>query len=289
MQKLTPQLMKERERNVWASVAGGWQRRDALLRKGAMPVAERMLELARIRRGHRVLDIASGTGEPAITAAHIVGDTGRVIGTDLVEDMLAFAREKAAAASLDNIEFLCVDGEELGFPPSSFDAVTIRWGLMFMPEPGECLKRAHHMLEEGGCVVVACWAEPERNPFVSLVMKVLAQYMDIPKPPPDAPGIFAFADPDRLTGVMKSAGFDDVRIEDMEIDVIEVDSGAAYWEAISDLAGPVMVLVNQLDEKTRGRFVSHVIDAANEFMTGDSLRMRGTTWIASGTRQSRRK
>jgi len=286
MQKLTPQMMKARERNTWASVAGGWRRRDALLRKGAAPVGERMLELARIRRGHRVLDIASGTGEPAISAAHIVGDTGSVIGTDLVEDMLAFAREKAAAANLSNIEFRCVDGEELEFPPSSFDAVTIRWGLMFMPEPGECLGRAHRMLKEGGRVVVACWAEPERNPFVSLVMKVLAQYMDIPKPPPDAPGIFAFADADRLTGVMKSAGFDDVRIEEMEIDVIEVDSGGAYWEAISDLAGPVMVFVNQLDEKTRGRFVSHVIDAANEFMAGGSLRMRGTTWIASGTRKA---
>lgn len=276
--------IKERERETWAAVADGWRRRDELLRKGSQPVTEQMLAMAGIGVGHRVLDIASGTGEPAISAALRVGDSGQVIGTDLVEEMLAFAREKALRANLTNIEFQCVDGEALELESSTFDAVTIRWGLMFMPEPDACLMHAYQALKDRGRVVVACWAAPERNPFISLLLTVLKKYMDVPKPPPDAPGIFAFADPERLRAVLATAGFTNVQVEELEIDVIEVDDGAAYWAAMEDLAGPITRLVSQLDEKTRAAFVKDVIETSSALQTGDTLRMRGTTWIASGSR-----
>lgn len=276
--------LKDRERKTWALVAEGWRRRDGLLRKGAAPVTERMLELARIGAGHSVLDIASGTGEPAISAAQLVGDEGSVIGTDLIEDMLFFAREKAELAGLKNIEFKCMDGEELAFEPNTFNAVTCRWGLMFMPQPEKCLERVHSLLKEDGRIVTACWASPDRNPFVMVAMKVLGKYMDLPKPPPGTPGIFSFADPGRLVGVLESSGFSDIKIEEKEIDVMVVEDGAAYWEAISDLAGPVMMLVNQLDNKTRATFERDVVETADAMKEGEDLRMSGTTWIASGAR-----
>lgn len=232
MSNLSNAELKDRERKTWALVAEGWRRQDELLKKGAAPVTNRMLELARISAGHSVLDIASGTGEPAISAAQLVGAGGRVTGTDLIDDMLVFAREKAAKANLNNIEFHCIDGEELEFAESTFDAVTMRWGLMFMPEPEACLKRVHPLLKEGGRIVTACWAAPARNPFVMVAMQVLRKYMEPPKPPPDAPGIFSFADPDRLCGVLESSGFGNIEIEEMEIDVMEIEDGAAYWSAI---------------------------------------------------------
>ena len=276
--------LKERERNSWASVAAGWRRRDALLRKGAAPVTERMLELAGIQAGHRVLDIASGTGEPAISAAVLAGDSGSVIGTDLVEEMLAFAREKAEQAGLGNIEFRCVDGETLDLEPATFDAVTNRWGLMFMPEPHTCLAAAHAALKPGGRIALACWAAPDRNPFVGLILQTLADFMEVPQPPPGAPGIFAFADPERLQAVLESAGFAAIELETMEIDVVEVADGQSYWEAMSDLAAPVMQLVRQLDATTRAGFIEDVIARADALKEDDTLRMRGTTWIASASR-----
>lgn len=272
--------LKEKERANWASVAAGWRRRDELLRKGSAPVTERMLDLAGLGPGQRVLDIASGTGEPAISAAQRVGPAGRVVGTDLVEEMLAHARDKAAAAGLDNIEFRCVDGEALEFEAGHFDAVTCRWGLMFMPEPGACLEGVHRVLKPGGRVVLACWAEPERTPFVSLPMRILGNYMELPSPPPGAPGIFAFADPDRLRGVLEQSGFGDIGIEAMEIDVMEVDDGAAYWAALEDLAAPVMALVNTLEQDARAAFVDELVRTADGFKQGERLRMPGTTWIA---------
>ncbi len=272
---------KERERKTWSSVAEGWRRRDELLRKGAAPVTERMLELAAIAPGHRVLDIASGTGEPAISAARRVGETGRVIGTDLVEAMLVFAREKAAQAGLDNIEFHCADGEALEVAPASFDAATIRWGLMFMPDPEACLKGVHRALKPGGRLVVACWAAPERNPFVDVALQTLARYREVPRPPEGAPGIFAFADPQRLHAVLAAAGFADVSIEQMEIDVIEAEDGAAYWAVLEDLAGPVKMLVDELDQDTRAAFVRDLIETVDALQSEEVLRMRGTTWVAA--------
>ena len=276
--------IKEREHDNWMSVAEGWHRRDELLRKGGAPVSEWLLAHAGIADGHQVLDIASGTGEPAITAARLVGGSGRVIGTDLVEEMLVFARQKAQQARLENIEFICSDGETLDFSAETFDAVTIRWGLMFMPEPEVCLASVRKLMKQGGRISIACWSDPEKNPFISLLTKTLARYMDLPKPPPGAPGIFAFADSERLRAVIEAAGFRDIDIQEMELDFIEVDNGRAYWEAMSDMAAPVMQFVNQMDSATRGWFIDDVITSADALKQDGVLRMRGTTWLAAAVK-----
>lgn len=284
MNVLTNVELKEREHKTWTAAAAGWRRRDELLRKGAAPVTDRMLELAGLSVGDRLLDIASGTGEPAIAAARIVGENGQVTGTDLSDAMLSVAREKAEQAGLENIKFVCVDGEELSSPPKSFDAVTIRWGLMFMPDPGACLQRAHKVLKDDGRIVVACWATPEQNPFVALLIQVLRNYMEVPTPPPNTPNIFSFADPDRLRRLMLSSDFRNFEIESIEFDVIEVEDGKAYWDTISDLAAPIMTLVEKLTGDTRERYIHEVIEKANALKVGKTLRMKGTTWVASAIR-----
>ncbi|MGD8311531.1 MAG: class I SAM-dependent methyltransferase [Gammaproteobacteria bacterium] len=273
--------LKARERRAWAAVADGWMRRDEVLAWGAAPVTARMLELAGISAGDRVLDIASGVGEPAISAARLAGATGRVVGIDLVEDMIVHAREKAAGAGVTNLEFHCMDGETLDFEAATFDAATCRWGLMFMPEPETCLRRVNHVMKEGARLVLACWAEPQKNPFVGLLLQTLGKYTVLPVPPPGAPGIFALADPDRLHQVIEAAGFRDIAIEALEINVVEVDDGQAYWDTMSDLAAPVMTLVEQLADTVRDAFIEDVITTADALRQDDTLRMPGTTWVAS--------
>ena len=275
---------KERERQVWVNVADGWRRRDELLRKGAEPVTERMMHLARVSPGQRVLDIASGTGEPAIPMARRVGPQGYVIGTDLVEEMLMIAREKATLQGVTNIEFRCVDGEQLDIDSGTFDVVSSRWGMMFMPDPHACLQQVYRALKPGGRFVVACWAAAQDNPFISLAMTALKDYMEVPAPVPGAPGIFAYADRERLQDELQSAGFHAVAVERLELVMIEVDNGAAYWDVLQDLAGPIMTLVNQLDAKAKTAFEIDLINRADALSTGEKLLMRGTTWIAVAIR-----
>ncbi len=274
-------VIKDGQRKTWSYAADGWRRRDELLRKGAAPVTHRMLELCGVSSGHRLLDIASGTGEPAISAAHLVGSSGQVIGIDLVDDMLVVAREKAESADLKQIEFICMDGEAMVSLPGPFDAITIRWGLMFMPDPAACLKLAYQSLKRGGRIVIACWDEPNKNPFINTMVQTLSHYMELPSPPPGTPGIFAMANPDRIDELLSAAGFSEVLIESLEIDVMEVDDGQAYWEAVSDLAAPLMMLVNQLSDDQRKHYIAELIELADAMKTGDTLKMKGTTWIAS--------
>ncbi len=271
-----------REHKTWSSVAAGWKKHDARLRESSEPVTLRMLELIALKEGDQVLDIASGTGEPAIPAALRVGDSGFVIGTDLADDMLDIAREKARQQNVSNIEFRCVDGKTLDFDPESFHAITIRWGLMFMPEPENTLQQIHRVMKDNARIAVACWAEPERNPFFTHAMTTLMKHMEVPQPPPGSPGVFAFANPDRLTQALTDSGFNNVEVEDLAVTMFEADSGEEYWGMMEDMAGPIVQLMKQMDEESRNAFVKDVIDSANAQKKDGKVRMTGTTWIAHG-------
>jgi len=278
------EAIKQREHATWTATAPGWRKHDGLISTGVAPVAERMLELAGVGMGTRLLDLASGTGEPALTAAKRVGGTGFVLGTDLVDDMLAFAREKAQRDGLSNVEFRCVDAEALVVEADSFDALTCRWGIMFMPDPVAALRRARNSLREGGRVTVATWAEPARNPFAALPLSIIREYIDVPAPLPNAPGIFAFADPTRLRATLEQAGFSEIELEELSVDMVEVDSGPAYWEVMSDLAGPITALIRQLPEDTQAEVVRKIGEAAEGLRKGDKVVVGGVTWIASARR-----
>ena len=277
-----PEQIKQQQHQTWSSVADGWGRRYAMLRRCSANVTARMLELAGVVPGAAVLDVASGSGEPAISAAQRVGAGGRVQGTDLVEDMLVHARAHAAAAGLTNIEFQCVDGEMLDFGADTFDAATLRWGLMFMPDRVGALKRVHRSLRGGTRIALATWAEPERNPFVTLALDTLGKYREIPPSPPDGPGIFALADRNKLAELLQAAGFDDITVEDMAITPFEADTAEAYWEILSDLAGPISVLYNEMDERSQAAFVRDFARGVEERREGEKVGLPGVTWIAAG-------
>lgn len=115
-------------------MANGWQKWWKAFEQDAQKVNERLIELAGIEEGYRVLDIATGTGEPAITAAKKVGDKGYVLATDISPQMLSIAKRRANSLGLESIiEFKEGDAETIDLPASSFNAVLCRWGLMFFP------------------------------------------------------------------------------------------------------------------------------------------------------------
>jgi ubiquinone/menaquinone biosynthesis C-methylase UbiE len=99
------------------------------------PVSERMVELADIQPGQRVLDVATGSGEPAVTAAYRVGPSDHVIATDLSSQMIALGRERVAERGLYNIDFREMDAETLDLPEKSFEIAFCRLGLMYLPDP----------------------------------------------------------------------------------------------------------------------------------------------------------
>ena len=271
----------ERERDTWAAVADGWRRRDEVLKRGGAKVAERMIALAEIGSGMNVLDVASGTGEPAISIAQAVAPDGQVVGTDLVEEMLEFAREKAAAAKVSNIEFRCVEAELIEFPDAYFDAATMRWGLMFMPEPEACLQAIHRTLKPGAKISLACWAVAERNPAFTIPTNVMRKYKEIPIPPPGTPGMYGMGEPDYFESVIAAGGFKNIHIEDCEVIMFPSETGQQYWETISDLAGPIRRMYDSLPSDQQQAFVDDVSEVLDSYRTDGMIKVPGVTLIAS--------
>jgi enediyne biosynthesis protein CalE5 len=269
---------KANQFKTWQGVAPGWTKWNDLMRRQTLPITERFL--AAIRPGQRVLDIASGVGEPSISIAEKVGPSGSVLGTDLVEEMLASAREYAASRGVKNIEFQKVDGEELDVPMGSFDVVTMRWGLMFMPDAVACLTRAHAALKPGGTIVLSCWSAPAKNPWLAIPMSVLSRHVDMPPPPPGAPGIFAFADGSRLRSTVEAAGFSNVMLEEVELPMIDFATGHEYLTYTLEIAGPIAMLFSRVPQDDRVA-VENEIAQEVERAGGGRVKLPGVTWFVS--------
>jgi SAM-dependent methyltransferase len=273
------EALKSNQLETWTAVAPGWKKHDVRLASLTQPVTQRMIQ--NLAPGQRVLDIACGTGEPAIPAAERVGPSGRVLAVDFVEDMVATAREKAARRGLTNIEFRVVDGERLDVPGAAFDAVTMRWGLMFMPDPPACLTRALQALTKGAEIALTCWAGPEKNPWASIPIRVLQRHLEIPMPPPGAPGLFAFADAARLRATVEAAGFASVAVEELQLTMSDFDNGADYFDFTMELAGPIAMLFRQLPEDKQPA-VRREIEQEAERSAGGRVHLMGVTWVATG-------
>jgi SAM-dependent methyltransferase len=275
--------MKARERQGWANAAPAWLKHDEMLTAFAAPVTTAMIERAGIRRGMRVLDVACGTGHPAIPIARHVGPDGAVVATDFAEPMVAVARDKAKAQGVHNIDFRVVDGEELDVDAGGFDAATMRWGLMFMPDPLAAMRGVARALRPGARIAVAVWASPDKVQFAAMPMGILRNHTTVPQPPPGAPGMFAFGDPERLRGVLGEAGFTGIEITSITLEQ-EHASGAAYWEQLREMAAPIRAIYDALTAETRAAVDADVHAAAERFRRGDGIAIPGTLWLASATR-----
>ena len=126
---------------------------------------ERMLDLADIRTGNRVLDVAAGTGEQTLLAAQRVGPSGYVLATDISTDMLNIAADAVRGASLTNVNTHVMDGENLDLDADTFDAVICRLGLMLFSDPPKALRGMRRVVRPGGKVAVLLFSVAERNPY----------------------------------------------------------------------------------------------------------------------------
>ena len=199
----------------WESreVAEAWRERWSMHEAALGAATERMLDLAGVAVGGRVLDVAAGTGEQTLAAARRVGPAGSVLATDVSADMLAVAADVMRREGWGNVETLVADARRLALKPGSFDAAISRFGVMLVPTAGDALAAIHRTLKPGGRLAAMVWSAPERNPFLSLPLGILARRGLLPPPLPEQPGPFSLADPDALADAFRRAGFRDVAVE----------------------------------------------------------------------------
>ena len=209
--------IRAQEIERWNIVAAGWKAWWDVIEGWSQPVSDRLVEVAGVGPGDTVLDIATGGGEPALTAAHRVGPAGRVVATDQSSAMMRIAAERAAAHGLDNIEFREAGAETLSFPGETYDAALCRWGLMFMPEPMAALGRVHAHLKKGARLATAAWGVPEEVPMISVGGALIRSLLPSPIDPDIGP--FRFAEAGTLEGLLAAAGFEDIEGEPITVTV----------------------------------------------------------------------
>ena len=262
-----PVAFKAAQRTDWQIAAAGWRKWYDVLEAGGEIVSRTLVELAAIGRGDIVLDVATGYGEPALTAARMVGPAGRVLATDIAADMLEFGRERAAQAHLSNVEFLEADAEALVFDDESFDAILCRQGLQFLPDTLGTLKRFHAFLKREGRLAAAVWGPPHTVQFARPV-SVIVTALDLPPPPPGRPGIFALADRDALERLVADAGFRGVETGTVTA-VYETPSSEDFTQWARDVAPPISNLLSGRSPEVQEEMWRRVTEAWAPLTTAD--------------------
>lgn len=281
-----PNQFKRNQRQSWDSVAQGWKMWWEPIERGAQNLSSRLVELTEIKQGQRVLDIASGIGEPAMTAAKVVGSSGQVLATDISVQMLTIAKERAASLGLQEIiRFRESDAENIDLPNSSFDAVLCRWGLMLLPNLEYVLRNIYSWLVSGGRFAAAVWADPPKVPIISLATRIVMEELGIQAAPNGTPNPFSLADTNRLENSMLKAGFTNIHTERMIV-TFEFRSGEDYSQYCQAVSASARLALSNESEARRREIWKRVAEEAvsNYGIDSGIIRMHNESVCIVGTR-----
>ncbi|MGN6201906.1 MAG: class I SAM-dependent methyltransferase [Solirubrobacterales bacterium] len=274
---------RQAQHRNWDAAAVGWMEWSEFNDRADRHVSERLVELAGVRAGSRVLDVAAGYGEPALTAARKAGPEGRVVASDISAEMLGFARERAEAAGLGNVEFVEADASSLDFPPGSFEAAVSRWGIIFEPDAEAAAARVRGFLEPGARFAIASWGLPEQVPFLSLPMQTMRERFDLDPPPPGTPGPLSRPTAEALGGLLVGGGFSEVAVEEAEV-VFEFDSPEHFTAYVRAISAPVRAMIEQHGGEAQEEAWEAITRAAADAGGGPGpLRLANVTLLAVGT------
>lgn len=272
--------IRDQQQATWDKFSAGWKRWDALVLNWLAPVGTELLDGAQLRVNSYVLDIASGTGEPALSAAAKCPD-GKVMMTDLAEQMLAIAKENAARRGLRNVEARQCDAGALPFADNTFDAVIARFGFMFFPDVLGSARECARVAKAGARVCAAVWNVPDKNPWATIIMGTITRIMGLPAPPPGAPGLFRCAAPGYMAGVFREAGLKQVTEKEVAVPV-QFDDPEQYFTFMNEIAPPVVAGMAKADEGSRAKIKEAVIALASQSSAGGKTRLSGSAIVVCG-------
>jgi ubiquinone/menaquinone biosynthesis C-methylase UbiE len=274
---------REAVRQDWLSAAPAWKKWYSQLAFQSRQATDIVVQGAALSPGMHVLDLAAGSGEPALSVSAAVGPTGRVTATDLLREMLQIAEENAYARGIKNIDFRAADAEQLPFPGHMFDRVTCRFGIMFIPNIQKALGEMRRVLKPGGRVSFITWGSMEENPMFSTMIGPFLKYVDVPPPPPDSPHVFRFADEKKLDHLLCLAGFHDIRVAKHKINWAWPGTPEEAWQGTSELAAPFKRIINAAPPDKRELAIRESIENLRRYYDGQSVNIPATINSATGT------
>ncbi len=268
----------------WNDQAGAkWVRFQELLDRQLEPFGRAAADALGLRQVDRVLDVGCGCGATSLALGRIIGATGRVVGMDVSAPMLASASRRAGELGVTNLEFVEADAQTHRFEPAGFTAMFSRFGVMFFDDPVAAFANLRLALAPSGRLGFVCWQSVAVNPWMAVPVMVAMQHVAVETPPdPLAPGPFAFADAGRVTGILRDAGYGEVRHVALEQPIAL--AGGAQLDEVVEFAlelGPVSRALLGASSEVRARVTKGVRDALAPYQSDAGVRMPSAAWVFS--------
>lgn len=264
----------------WNGEAGdNWVAEQQQMDAMVAPISASLLSQANGQAGELALDVGCGCGDTSLALA----DLGlKVSGVDISQPMLTHANTRKAAHH--ELDFLLGDASTMSFA-HSFDLILSRFGVMFFADPQAAFNNLQGALQEGGRLCFVCWQAPSLNEWISVPIKVVKPLLPADQdtaeaPDPEAPGPFAFANPDRLRDILEKAGFTDIVIAPQSHSM-SVGANAEAAAQFCTRMGPVSALLKEQSEETMGQVHAALKIALEPFATDTGVKLNTATWLVS--------
>lgn len=272
--------VRARQREMWASAAEDWSD----FPKTTEPLTERLVLCSGAKAGDRAIDLACGTGMPALALAQVVGLDGYVLGLDLVGEMIEIARGQAAKRNQHNVEFRVIESEaDLYVEAESFHAATCKHGLMWMPDPLAACRSLLAALKPGGRLAASSWVDASAHPILSIVPAIARRHFVLPAGWPPLPPSPLLSE-DALVQLHVKAGFQRVQTEHVPLLLNSFESPAAYVDdAILDdpvLEAAYMAVPLAVRAQARAEMIERVTQVSGQ----GTLRVQVDTVVVVGVK-----
>jgi SAM-dependent methyltransferase len=264
---------------VWGAMAPGWERWRAQLADALTPVREWLIGALGPQPGETVLELGAGTGETGFETAAILGEDGRLISTDFSPEMGEVARRRCTELELANIDYRVIDAERIELDSGSVDGVLCQSAYMLVADPGAALAETRRVLRPAGRLALSVWGAPERNPWASIGGMILVERGHMPRPEPEAPGVFSMASEERTRALLDGAGFASVRMQEVPVRFAFRALGD-YEQWVLDVAGPFAMAVRGLPEDEREVLMARLKAAFVPCATDDGYELPGVALCA---------
>ncbi len=266
----------EEQSALWNGPAGhAWVEVQAALDAMFLPFERLLAQAVPAGGASHVLDVGCGTGSTTLAFAQRVGAGGRCVGVDISAPMVELARQRAERAGLP-AQFILADAQVHSFDPARFDLILSRFGVMFFEDPVQAFGNLRQAAKAGGALRFIAWRSPAENPFMTLAeCKARPLLPAMPKRPQGGPGQFAFADRDRVAGLLGDSGWGDVEIAPIDIECAVSEQDLARYLR---WMGPVGQALQQADEATREHVVQVLRAAFAPFVSEGVARYNAACW-----------
>ena len=272
-----------KQKEFWSGAGGDvWVNKQREMDIMLNPLGQKAIDKLELGSQKTVLDIGCGCGATTFEIAKS-NPEGQVIGIDISIPMLNQASLCSAEMSISNADFQVKDVQTDKLESEYFDVAFSRFGVMFFEDPFEAFENIYQALKHDGQLSFVCWQNASLNPWQSLSIQVIKEYLDLPAPPPKSPGPFAFEDKEYIEEILSESNFKEIKIDDNQEEIV-MFSGKSIREACEDYLtiNPVVTeMLKSSGEDLRETILTALMEKFSSYHKDDGLHFPSATWIVT--------